>query len=78
MNTSTRAATTLSGKDLQAWSLAASAAYGLILRDWSTWLEQYGAATLKGWLLAAEAQPEAYMMHPVVGEVAKTWCVVPE
>ena len=59
------------GKDLIAWGLQPGPAFATILDHLPSWLENHKEAEVQGWLLAAQAQPEAYSMHPVVGPVAE-------
>ena len=60
----------VSGKTLRAWGLTPGPTFSLIQEQWATWRETHDEDVLRGWLIAAEAQPEAYEMHPVVGQVA--------
>lgn len=60
----------VSGKTLCKWGLAPGPAFGAIQDNWAAWRAAYEEGALRGWLVAAEAQPEAYEMHPVVGAVA--------
>ena len=62
---------TITGQDLKDWGLVPGPAFGLIIDFWDNWRLEHEAETLRGWLLAAQAQPEAYLMHPVVGVVAE-------
>ena len=61
----------VSGKTLRAWGLTPGRTFSMIQDHWATWRETYDEDVLKGWLIAAEAQPEAYEMHPIVGSIAE-------
>ena len=61
----------VSGKTLRAWGLTPGPAFGIIRAHWATWRAEHAEDTLRGWLLAAEAQPDAYALHPVVGVVGE-------
>ena len=66
----TQDAPVVSGKPLRAWGLTPGPAFALIKDNWPAWRATYDEDALRGWLVAAEAQPEAYEMHPVIGAVA--------
>ncbi len=70
-STATNTTATVTGQDLKSWGLEAGPAFGLIIDHWDNWCLEHDADALRGWLLAAQAQPEAYVQHPVVGVVAE-------